>query len=153
MPWKKNLIIVTSGFLVGFLGFLVFLYFKPSQQSLQRDSRYVLDLSKQDREALLEIMKGNLEHLQKMYAYAANGDFKSLNTTALQMMDGNRISAHRGLIKALPREYKNLTLAMQKSLVDAAQSAKPEVPLKSQLQRLNAVMATCVNCHDQFRVR
>jgi cytochrome c556 len=119
---------------------------KPSS-----DGRLAVQLTKDERNALLLEMRTWLQNTQSIVAAAAAGDLAAAARTARASGMAAEAETPASLFRKIPVEMKSLGFATRAMFDEiAAEAEKTEDPQRV-LARLGAAMNNCVACHATFR--
>jgi cytochrome c556 len=119
---------------------------KPSS-----DGRLAVQLTKDERNALLLEMRTWLQNTQSIVAAAAAGDLAAAARTARASGMAAEAETPASLFRKIPVEMKSLGFATRAMFDEIAAEAEKTKDPQRVLARLGAAMNNCVACHATFR--
>ncbi len=119
------------------------------------DPRQAISLPPDVRAEFMEEMRGHMDALDDVIASLAAADFGAAATAA---RDELGIGSGKGFGRFLPREFRELGMAMHRSALDFADvaAAVGQPPTAAEwrgtVEALQVVSSTCRGCHAAFRL-
>lgn len=119
----------------------------------RKDERKVLVLSAEERNFVLEEMRGLLMGTRMVIDGLVNNDMKAVATAArpagMHVMQGMPGS----LKTKLPMDFKQLGMSMHGGFDQIAMDAESVGDSKLVLRQMNTILQTCVACHGTYQIR
>jgi len=128
----------------------VSVYAQSVKEAGENNSRILLKIPYKDREGLLNVMRNNLNNLNKMINAMADDDFESVQSIA------NNMSFNKKKGKGLSHRGNAAFIAMGVKFhaedAVAVMKAAEKKDRKATLRAMSNMVNTCVSCHSTFRV-
>lgn len=146
---KLTIIIATLSIIVN-VGLIYFFFFKGDVIQYKNDRTAVI-ISPENKEFVLKEMRVFLESLQQINQGLIKGD-ASLIIEAGNTSGGDaKEHAPRGLIKSLPKDFKNIAFSTHTIFDAIKDSARINFdPLQTRRQ-LDELLNNCVACHQKYK--
>lgn len=148
----KKILITSLILSISFNIFLIYLFVFKGNTKVTEDNRVSVIMSEQNKDFALEEMREFLNAVNQIHNGIANGNKEQI-INAAGKSGGNVIDhAPKGLIKALPLDFKKLGFATHDIFDEIRDSAqvnfKPEITNKQLTKLLN----NCVACHAIYKI-
>jgi len=114
------------------------------------DSRTLLKIPYKDREGLLNVMRINLNNLNKMINAMADDDFKSVHRIAKNMSFNKKKG--KGLSRRGNAAFMAMGVKFHAEDTVSVMKAAEKKDRKATLRAMSNMVNTCVSCHSTFRV-
>src|SRR5512139_3071724 len=139
-------LVVLLGLVVAALGYK----FTAGEVEKSDDGRLAVQLTKDERNALLLEMRTWLQNTQAILAAANSGDFVTVARTARASGMAAEAETPAALFRKIPVEMKRLGFATRGLFDEIAAEAEKTKDPKRVLAQLAAAMGNCVACHAAF---
>lgn len=119
------------------------------------DPRMAVHLPDEVRTSFLEEMRGHMDSLDDVIAALADGDVKAAGSAARRQLG---IGSGKGHGRFMPREFREMGMAMHRAAFDFADAADQvgSPPSAEEwlavVQGVRAISVQCRACHAAFRV-
>lgn len=148
---KKSILILTVVSILLNIGLVYFFVFK-GETVKSNDHRTELNMSSNNRDFVLEEMRGFLESVQKINEGIINNDPKKV-IEAGEISGGSVIEqTPKGLMKTLPVGFKQLGFSTHDIFDDIAENAKLNFNPKESQKQLNTLLNNCIACHKSYKI-
>ena len=116
------------------------------------DGRTAIMLLPGERNLVLAEMRGFLESVQAITEGLADGDMKSIASSAREAGSASARGVPVSLMGKLPLEFKTLGMQTHKAFDDLAMEAEDIGDAQVVLTRLGGLMNNCTVCHAGYRI-
>lgn len=130
----------------------MFIYkFTAGEVKPSNDGRIAVQLSKDERNALLLEMRNWLQNSQAIMAAVAENDFETIARTAKASGMAAEAETPGSLFRKIPLEMKTLGFDTRKRFDEIAADAEKIKDNQLTIKQLSAAMNNCVACHASYR--
>lgn len=158
MSLQRHVIFVIGGALTAIMSFHVVLVGSLAQPGgatlLQApapaDARERVSVTPAERDAIRGEMRTMLHSLSGIMQGMIAGDLQMAQQAA--RASGTRTLLDTSLQKKLPPDFRQLSMRTHKRFEELADTIKTGTARDTVLKRLAAIMASCVTCHDTYRL-
>ena len=154
LPMKPMKSCKASWFLVAVLSVVVaaFAYrFTTGQVAPSTDGRLAVQLTKDERNALLAEMRAWLQSAQGILAAASSNDFKTVAEIAKAAGMAAEADVPGALFQKIPLEMKRLGFDTRKKFDEIAVDAVTLKDSQHTVKQMSIAMNNCIACHATYR--
>ncbi len=143
-----------SWFLVAVLSIIVTMFaykFTVGEVKPSSDGRLAVQLSQDERNALLLEMRNWLQNSQIILAAVSEKDFETIILTAKAAGMAAEKETPGSLFRKIPLEMKKLGFDTRKKFDEIAADADKMKDSQHTIKQLSAAMSNCIACHATYR--
>jgi hypothetical protein len=143
-----------SWFLVAVLSIIVAMFaykFTAGEVKPSTDGRLAVQLSKDERNALLLEMRNWLQNSQAILEAASENDFETVIRTAKASGMAAEAETPGSLFRKIPLEMKKLGFDTRKKFDEIAADAEKMKDSQHTIRQLSTAMNNCIACHATYR--
>lgn len=134
------------------MGFMAYIFMVQGNVTASKDGRTAIVLYPDERDFVLEEMRGFLEAVQTITEALAAKDMETIATAAHQVGMTTAKAVPTPLMGKLPLEFKKLGFVTHEAFDDLSLDAKDMGDPEAVLTKLGQLLLNCTGCHAAYRL-
>mgnify|MGYP003622078890 CR=1 FL=1 len=134
------------------VGLIYKFFYAGETVSLAKDGRNEIKMTSENREYVMEEMRGFLESVQKINEGIAKNNPTIIEKIGQESGTCKVDGVPKGLIKSLPLGFKEMGFETHELFDVMAKMAKKNYDRQQTLEKLNQLLNNCVACHKTYKI-